>query len=140
MDEQKVLVVDDNVALLELIGKFLTGCGWQVRLARGSRECWQQLGNFQPQVILLDMLLSDGSGFEVAQSLKNLRPYRDIPILAMTGLFARHEIAKCLLAGCSDVLLKPFHLTELNEMLARLASQAPAPVDLEPLDTGFADN
>ncbi|HUK41029.1 MAG TPA: response regulator [Candidatus Acidoferrales bacterium] len=137
MEEKKVLIVDDNVALLELIGKFLTGCGWKVCLARGGRDCWQQLGNFHPQVILLDMLLSGTSGFEIAQSLKKLHPYRDIPILAMTGLYARHDITKCLRAGCSDVLLKPFRLTVLNEFLTRLAKQIPSPKP-EAMDTGLA--
>jgi CheY-like chemotaxis protein len=80
------------------------------------------------------MLLAETSGFEIAQSLKNLRPYRDIPILAMTGLYARHDIAKCLLAGCSDVLLKPFGLTVLHELLTTLASQTQPSTEPEPLD------
>jgi CheY-like chemotaxis protein len=129
MEQKKVLVVEDNQALLELIGKFLKGCGWEVSLARGARDCWKRLGESHPQVILLDMLLSEGSGFEIAQSLKKIRFYRDIPILAMTGLYARHEITKCLLAGCTDVLLKPFRLAVLDPLLTGLAERAVPPPD-----------
>jgi|GEM_PF-3684225 len=124
MEQKKVLVVEDNRDLLELMGKFLVGSGWEVSLARGAREFWQRLEQFHPRVILLDMLLAEGSGFEIAQSLKKIRSYRDIPILAMTGLYARHEVKKCLLAGCNDVLLKPFRLVVLDKILTSLADRA----------------
>lgn len=124
MEQKKVLVVEDNRALLELMGKFLMGSGWEVSLARGAGECWQRLEQFHPRVILLDMLLAESSGFEIAQSLKKSRSYRDIPILAMTGLYARHEVKKCLLAGCNDVLLKPFRLVVLDKILTSLADRA----------------
>jgi len=68
MEQKKVLVVEDNRALLELIGKFLQISGWEASLAHGTRECWERLKEFHPRVILLDMLLSEGSGFELAQS------------------------------------------------------------------------
>lgn len=132
MKEKKILVVDDNGQLLELIGKYLSGCGWRVALARGTAECWDQLTQFRPSVILLDMLLAEGSGFEMARRLKQMPAYRDIPILAMTGLYARHEVKKCLQAGCDDVLLKPFRFVVLDKTLAALADRAPqfeAPAD-----------
>jgi two-component system, OmpR family, phosphate regulon response regulator PhoB len=124
MEQKKVLVVEDNRALLELIGKFLQISGWEASLAHGTRECWERLKEFHPRVILLDMLLSEGSGFELAQSFKKMPLYRNIPILAMTGLYARHEIKKCLLAGCDDVLLKPFRFAVLDKTLTGLVDRA----------------
>ena len=130
MKQNKILVVEDNRELLELIGKYLIGCGWQVALARGRSDCWESLKEIRPNVILLDMLLQEGSGFEIAQCLRKERAYRQIPILAMTGLFGRHEVKKCLQAGCNDVLLKPFQFVVLDKMLAVLIDQAPP--QLEP--------
>jgi two-component system, OmpR family, phosphate regulon response regulator PhoB len=130
MEQKRVLVVEDNEALLELIGKFLQISGWEASLAHGTRECWERLKEFHPRVILLDMLLSEGSGFELAQSLKKMPLYRDIPILAMTGLYARHEIKKCLLAGCNDVLLKPFRFAVLDKILTGLMDRAAPPPEI----------
>jgi CheY-like chemotaxis protein len=136
MEQKKVLVVEDNRALLELIGKFLMASGWEVSLARGAPECWERLKQFHPRVILLDMLLSEGSGFEIAQSLKKMRSYREIPILAMTGLYARHEVKKCLLAGCNDVLLKPFRFVVLDKILTALADRAAPRAEASVVDDG----
>lgn len=118
--EKKILVVDDNEDLLELLGNYLLGSGWQVALARSNRECWEQLTRIRPDVILLDILLLEGSGLEIVRFLKRERSYRHIPILAMTGLYARHEVNKCLQAGCRDVLLKPFNLVVLDQTLTSL--------------------
>ena len=136
MEQKRVLVVEDNRALLELIGKFLQVSGWEVSLAHGTRECWERLEEFHPRVILLDMLLSEGSGFELAQSLKKTPLYRNIPILAMTGLYARHEIKKCLLAGCNDVLLKPFRFAVLAKVLTGLVDRAEPPKEAKAIGGG----
>ena len=117
--------MEDNEDLLELVARYLKGAGWEVALARGPRECWDRLKQIRPSVILLDMLFSEASGFEIAQSLKRERAYREIPILAMTGLYSRKDLQRCLEAGCSDVLLKPFRLTVLDKSLTDLASSPP---------------
>jgi DNA-binding response OmpR family regulator len=54
-----------------------------------------------------------------------MRSFREIPILAMTGLYTRHEVKRCLQAGCNDVLLKPFPLIVLDKTLEALADRAP---------------
>ena len=64
MGQKKVLVVEDNRGLLELIGRFLKAAGWEVSLAHGIRQCWEQLKGFNPEVILLDMLLAEGMRFK----------------------------------------------------------------------------
>jgi two-component system phosphate regulon response regulator PhoB len=136
MEQKRVLVVEDNRALLELIGKFLQVSGWEASLAHGTHECWERLKEFHPSVILLDMLLSEGSGFELAQSLKKMPLYRNIPILAMTGLYARHEIKKCLLVGCDDVLLKPFRFAVLDKILTGLVDRAESPKEAKAIGVG----
>src|SRR5215470_1825328 len=122
MEQKRVLVVEDNEDLLELVGRYLKGAGWEVALAHGGRECWERLKQNPPSVILLDMVFSDGNGFEIARSLKKERAYRDIRILAMTGLYSRKDLQRCFEAGCSDVLLKPFRLTVLDRTLTDLAN------------------
>ena len=125
MTPRKILVIEDHNELRQLIGRYLAGRGWEVAMARGASECWDRLKEFYPRVILLDMVLSQGSGFEIAQTLKKIRSHKDIPIVAMTGLYARHEVKRCLQAGCNDVLLKPFSFTVLDNTLTNLADRAP---------------
>lgn len=56
---------------------------------------------------------------------KQMRSFREVPIVAMTGLYARDEVKRCLQAGCNDVLVKPFSFIALDKTLAALADRAP---------------
>src|SRR5713226_5946245 len=128
MTQKKILIVEDNKDLLELIGKYLRGSGWEVALAHGTRECWDRLTQVRPSVVLLDMLLSEDSGFEIARRLKREHAYRQIPIVAMTGLSSRHNVQRCFEAGCRAILLKPFRFTALDKILTELVDPPRPPV------------
>ena len=125
MTTKTIIVVEDNKNLLELFGYALRGSGWEVALTQGESDFWEQLRHLSPTVILLDINLLEGSGLDIAKQLKSDPVYRDIPILAMSGLCTRREIQKCFEAGCATVLSKPFQLVELQNTLADLIGTTP---------------
>jgi CheY-like chemotaxis protein len=118
MKAQTLLVVDDNVEFVHVLGEYFKSRGWKVIPAGSELECWQQLKSGKPDVILLDMLLPDAHGLQIAQCLRADAAYRHIPILAMTGLHSPAVRGECFEAGCNDVIVKPFSLKELHKRLS----------------------
>ena len=91
----KVLVVEDHPDLLQFLELVLTRRGWDVITSSSGREALDKLKYTSPRLILLDMWMPGMDGFELARFLKRCPHYRDIPILAVTGLSSFTGPASC---------------------------------------------
>ncbi len=110
----RVLVVDDNPSIALLLKQVLAAEGYQVTIARDGMEAIAFVGEFVPDLILLDLDLPLLSGDEVCKRLKNAPDTRLIPIIIIT---AQNEFQNKLDAweyGADDFLTKPFHLVEVT--------------------------
>jgi two-component system cell cycle response regulator DivK len=113
MAGETILVVDDNLLNVKLARTVLVKAGYAVHTANDAAGALAQLELVVPQLIILDLLLPDIDGFELARQLKDDVRYRDIPIIAMTASgFVRDE-ERARLAGCDAFLPKPFEIDEL---------------------------
>ena len=119
----KVLVVEDHPDLLQFLELVLTRRGWDVITSSSGREALDKLKYTSPSLILLDMWMPGMDGFELARFLKRCSHYRDIPILAVTGLASFDSRELCLEAGCDDYIAKPFTLADLQDRITRLLSR-----------------
>jgi len=119
----KVLVVEDHPDLLQFLDLVLTRHGWDVITSSSGREALDKLKYTSPRLILLDMWMPGMDGFELARFLKRCPHYRDIPILAVTGLAGFDSRELCLEAGCDDYIAKPFTLADLRDRITRLLSR-----------------
>jgi len=119
----KVLVVEDHPDLLQFLDLVLTRHGWDVITSSSGREALDKLKYTSPRLILLDMWMPGMDGFELARFLKRCPHYRDIPILAVTGLSSFDSRELCLEAGCDDYIAKPFTLADLRDRITRLLSR-----------------
>lgn len=119
MDGRKILVVEDHRDLLELLQIELKFLGWESIPAQHGREALEKLKDIRPAAILLDMVMPEMDGFELAEHLKNNPDYRDIPILAVTGLAMPGDREKCLAAGCDDYIAKPVTHRDLQKYITR---------------------
>ena len=117
---KKILVVEDSCNLRELLGRILTSRGWDPILVDTGREALAKLECQTPRAILLDMRLPDITGFQLAAMLKKHPVYRNIPILAATGLADHIARQRCLSAGCDDFISKPFAISVLEKRLTDL--------------------
>ena len=122
MSSLKVLLVDDHKENLELLARHLKSLGWEVSLASNGREALEKVRTSKPNIIVLDMIMPEMNGFELARSLKDDPNYRDIPILAATALSRPGDRERCLAAGCNDYVVKPFTSQDLEEHLSSLLS------------------
>ena len=119
LQNKTVLVVeDDDMSFLYLNQLFmLTGC--KVLHARSGSEALEIFGTRQPDMILMDIQLPDMEGTVVTERIR--RSGSEIPIIAQTAGKSGDEQDKALKAGCSDILIKPFTMEKLFEVISKFA-------------------
>jgi len=111
----RVVVVDDESSLSDLLGMALRYEGWDVRTAADGHSALSIIREFRPDVVVLDVMLPDIDGLQV---LKRMRADgRDIPVLFLTAKDALDDRIAGLTAGGDDYVTKPF---SLEELVARL--------------------
>ena len=111
----RVLVVDDEPSLAELLGSVLRYEGWETRTAGTGSEAVSVAREFQPDAVILDIMLPDFDGIEVLRRLRAEIP--DICVLFLTARDAVEDRIAGITAGGDDYVTKPF---SLEEVLARL--------------------
>src|SRR5690349_12606689 len=116
----KILVVDDEPSIVDLLTRFLRREGYDVVTAANGREALEQVEQEQPDLILLDVTMPELDGFEVCQRLKDDERTALIPITMLTGLDDREHRTRGIEAGADDFLTKPF---EHSILRARIRSQ-----------------
>ena len=109
---EKVLVVDDEFEIRDLLSKFLTEEGYEVIVASNGEEALELAERENPQVILLDILMPGFSGIETCRRLKAAEKTRFIPVIMATALWDTH--AEAVEAGAEDFVTKPFNLAEIS--------------------------
>jgi PAS domain S-box-containing protein len=112
--DSTVLVVDDTPANLDLVVEFLEAQGLRVATAGNGEECLQRAESVRPDIILLDVVMPDLNGFEVAQRLKGLPAMRDTPIIFMTALTGLQEKIRGFEVGGVDYVTKPLQIEEVR--------------------------
>jgi len=111
----RVLVVDDESNLTELLSMALRYEGWEVRAAASGIEAVRAARDFQPDAVALDMVLPDFDGLEVLRRIRADNP--KVPVLFLTAHDAVEHRVAGLTAGGDDYVTKPF---SLEEVVARL--------------------
>jgi CheY-like chemotaxis protein len=109
----RILIVDDNQQNCELLEAYLTGLDCQVEMAEDGRQALDKVKSFQPDLILLDVMMPKLSGFEVCKLLKQDPQARKIMILMVTALNELGDIERAVEAGTNDFLSKPVNKIEL---------------------------
>src|SRR4051794_31859679 len=111
----RVMVVDDEPTLAELIAMALRYEGWEVRSAGDGQSAVRTARDFRPDAVVLDMMLPDIDGLEVLRRLRGETP--DVPVLFLTAKDSVEDRITGLTAGGDDYVTKPF---SLEEVVARL--------------------
>jgi two-component system sensor histidine kinase/response regulator len=109
----KILVVDDVAANVLLLKVLLTNEKFQIVTARNGREALEQVKAENPDLILLDVMMPEMSGFEVAEHLRSNPETEDVPIIFLTALNGSSDVVKAFHSGANDFISKPFNKEEL---------------------------
>jgi two-component system response regulator MprA len=106
-----VLIVDDESAVLDLLGVYLREHGCEVRTAASGEAALAELERESVQAVVLDLGLPGVDGLEVCRRLR--RAGNHVPIIVLSALDREHDKVQALAAGADDYLTKPFGLREL---------------------------
>lgn len=114
----KILIVDDDIDLLDNMRGILSSNGYEVMGISDASELFKVITYFQPDVIILDILLAGYDGRELCRQIKNNNNINHIPVL----MFSAHPDAEAFIfaAGAEEFLKKPFNKSELLEKIEKL--------------------
>ena len=116
----RILIADDKQANRELLEAYLSGIDCEVRVAADGQETLDLIASFQPDLILLDIMMPKRSGFEVCSQVKSEAHTKHIMILMVTALNERGDIERDVDAGTDDFLSKPIERIELLQRVKNM--------------------
>ncbi|MGN0064760.1 MAG: response regulator transcription factor [Nocardioides sp.] len=118
----RVLVVDDEVNIAELLGMALRHEGWEVALAHTGRDAVATASEIRPDAVVLDIMLPDFDGLEVLRRLR--AQHAHVPVLFLTARDSVEDRVSGLTVGGDDYVTKPFSLEEVVARLRALLRRA----------------
>ncbi|MAS36133.1 MAG: DNA-binding response regulator [Anaerolineaceae bacterium] len=113
----KILVIDDDIQMLELIGQLLEREGYDVQVAEAADEALGAIERQAPDLFLIDLMLPGTDGLALCRQIRRNPKVKDRPILFITGHDTDYDVTDALAAGGDDYILKPFAVRELTARL-----------------------
>ncbi|MUG99887.1 response regulator [Scytonema sp. UIC 10036] len=110
----KILIIDDEPDNFDVIDTLLESEGYQLSYASNGNKALNLLKTFQPDVILLDVMMPQMNGIEFCQKFKSHSQWKHIPVIMVTSLTDKEDLSKCLAMGADDFLSKPVNGLELR--------------------------
>ncbi|MBD2186622.1 hybrid sensor histidine kinase/response regulator [Pseudanabaena mucicola] len=125
-NKQVILVIDDEPANFDVVEILLFKEGYELHHRNSGETAIAALETINPDLVLLDVMMPDMDGIEVCQHLKNDQRWQHIPIIIITALSDKEDLARCLDAGADDFISKPINSLELRarvRSMLRIKSQ-----------------
>jgi diguanylate cyclase (GGDEF)-like protein len=116
-EHEKILLVDDDAGFRLTTCEALNGAGFEMIEATCGADAVALAIQHKPQLVLLDVLMSDMDGYEVCRQLRRVETLKQIPILMVTGLDDNESIEKSYQSGATGFVTKPVQLTQLLHMI-----------------------
>jgi DNA-binding response OmpR family regulator len=125
----RILVVDDERDMVTTLATLLRDEGHQVEGVYRAKDAERAVKDFDPDVVLVDIALPDGSGYSIAEDIRRRAGSQRPMLIAVTGIYNRppHDRLSRIV-GCNHFLTKPFEIAELLQLLAPLTLESgPSP-------------
>jgi len=113
LNAKRVLLVDDDALLSKMFGDFLANSGYETRASENGAAALEQVIEFQPHLVVLDIGLPDISGLEVLRQIKTNPSSRRVLVILITGATGMDMKIEAFQTGANDYLSKPINLREL---------------------------
>ena len=121
---EKILIVDDDVDSLKLIGMMLQRQGYEIVAASNGQQALARARADEPELIILDVMMPDMDGYEVCRRLRHDSTTQAIPIIMFTAKTLVDDKVAGFEAGADDYLTKPTHPSELQSHVKALLARA----------------
>jgi len=115
----KVLIVDDEANIVISLEFLMQQAGYEVAIARNGEEALEQIENFRPDLILLDVMLPGVNGFDILQRVRQHASLHELPVIMLTAKGREVEVTKGLALGANAYITKPFSTRNLLDEVRR---------------------
>jgi two-component system phosphate regulon response regulator PhoB len=129
MSAYKILIVEDEQAIREMIAFHLSRAGYETMEAVNCREARELIADKRPDLALVDWMLPDISGLELTRMLKRDEAYSDLAIIMLTARAEERDKISGLEGGADDYITKPFSPRELVARIQAVMRRSGAPAD-----------
>ena len=116
----KILVVENHADMREILVRILDLMGFTVITSRNGKEGIEKALVEKPDLIVMDIMMPEISGWEATRILRGNPETKDVPVLAATVLFRPVDLQMCISVGCNDYIVKPFTVKQLRRKIERL--------------------
>ena len=118
----KILIVDDDVTITELMKALMMMEGHQPTIVNDSTKAFDVANSFQPDLITLDLMMPGLSGFDLCKTLHEHPQFANVPILVVTARDDPESRARAMQAGAQDYLTKPFGIDAMLKKIKELTT------------------
>jgi two-component system, OmpR family, phosphate regulon response regulator PhoB len=127
-----ILIVEDELAIVELVSFSLKSAGWDVDAVHNTADAWAYLQQQRPQLMLLDWMLPDQSGLRLLSRIRGDRQFNSLPVIMLTAKSMEEDKVAGLDQGADDYITKPFSPRELVARIkALIRRKEPEHAELE---------
>lgn len=122
---KKILFIEDEPTLQKTVYKFLENEGYEIKSAMDGELGVKMAKKFQPNLILLDLILPKMNGFEVLEELKKDETTKNIPVVVLTNLESSMDVEKAISLGAKGYLIKAnYELSEIIEKIKEILKKS----------------
>lgn len=116
-DRSRVLVVDDDPRLLQIVAMYLSIEGYEVATARDGSEGLDEITTKRPDLVILDVMMPGMDGLEACRRIRDNPDTADVPVLMFSALSGDEDVEKARHAGANLMISKPFNLVGLGSVV-----------------------
>jgi DNA-binding response OmpR family regulator len=124
---KRVLIADDEPNIVTSLEFLMSKSGYEVKVARNGEEALALVESFRPDLVLLDIMMPQRSGYEVCQRMRSRADWRHIKIVMLSAKGREAEVSKGLSLGADAYVTKPFSNRELIAQVGELLGGNGAP-------------
>ena len=136
MAVQRILIVEDEEAIVEIVSQALRRHGYETASASDGDAALDKAFSLRPDLVILDLMLPKMAGWEVCRRLKAEKQTASIPILMLTARRDERDVVEGLELGADDYMKKPFSLAELAARVKALLRRSASPEEGKVVEDG----